>query len=109
MESDKFTAVFGKEFAMACIVLFLFGILYNLVVEYFQRRTQRYTAELVVIGVLATLAAAGFVIGWLNALKVISLFVASGAPMIVGSWLRTARDEEHSRKLMKDKLDGKES
>lgn len=108
MESDSLLDVFGKEFAMAFFGLLLFGILYNLLVEYFQKRTQRYTAELVVIGVLVTLGVAGFEIGWINALKVLALFAASGSPMILGSWLRTAKDEEHSRKIMKDQLDGKD-
>lgn len=106
MQIDKFSAVFGKEFVMIFIVLVLFGILYNLMVEYFQKRTLSYTAELVVIGVLVTLVAAGFEIGWLPALKVLVLFAASGSPMIVGSWIRNARDAEHSRQIMKDKLDG---
>lgn len=109
MESVNFSTVFSKEFVVAFLVLVLFGVFYNQVVEKFQKRTQRYTAELVVIGVLVTLVASAFVIGWLPVLVVSAFFIASGSPMIIGSWIRTARDEDHTRQLMKDKLDGKKS
>lgn len=89
----------GKELAVACLGLLLFGVLYNLVVEYFQRRTQRYTAELVVIGVMVIVGVSGFIIGWDRVLVVLILFVAGGAPMVLGSWIRTAKDEEAARKV----------
>ncbi len=92
----------GKELAMACLCLLLFGVAYNLVVEYFQKRTQRYTAELVVIGVLVTLAVSGFIIGWNSVLVILTLFTASGLPMVVGSWIRTAKDEEAAKKITQD-------
>lgn len=89
----------GKEVAGAFLGLFLFGLLYNLLVEKFQKRTQRYTAELVVGGVLITVLASGFIIGWNNAAIVLGLFVASGLPMIVGSWVRSARDDEEAKRI----------
>lgn len=89
----------SRELATVFLFLLLFGVGYNLLVEYFQKRTQRYTAELVVVGVLVTVLASGFLIGWGSALIVLILFVASGIPMIVGSWIRVARDEEEARRV----------
>lgn len=88
----------------ALIFLLVFGMVYNQLVEKFQKRTQRYTAELVVGGVLITLVTSGFFIGWNNAGKVLLLFVASGLPMIVGSWIRAARDDEEAKRVMKGQL-----
>lgn len=92
----------GGQLALAVLLLLLFGVSYNLVVERFQKRTQRYTAELVVFGVIVTLVASGFIIGWEHALIVMILFAASGIPMIVGSWIRTARDEEEAKRIAKE-------
>lgn len=89
---------------VAFIFLFVFGIGYNQLVERFQKRTQRYTAELVVGGVLITLLVSGFFIGWGNMAKVLVLFVASGLPMIIGSWIRAARDDEEAKRVMKGQL-----
>jgi NhaP-type Na+/H+ or K+/H+ antiporter len=94
----------GRELAMAFLGLLLFGVSYNLLVEYFQKRTQRYTAELVVGGVIITVLVSGFLIGWDKALIVLVCFVASGLPMIVGSWFRTARDEEAAKKIAQESL-----
>ena len=74
---------------------------YNHLVERFQKRTQRYTAELVVGGVLVTVLVSGFFIGWTNAVKVLLLFGASGFFMIIGSWLRAARDDEQAKEITK--------
>ncbi len=94
----------GKEMAMAFLFLLLFGVGYNLLVEYFQRRTQHFTAEFVVVGVVVTVLVSGFMIGWINAAIVLGLFVASGVPMIFGSWIRTARDEEDAKRIAQDSL-----
>jgi uncharacterized membrane protein len=94
----------SKELAVTFLLLLLFGVGYNLVVEHFQKRTQRYTAELVVGGVLVTVLASGFLIGWGDAVVVLCLFVASGSPMVIGSWLRTARDEEAAKKIHHENL-----
>jgi hypothetical protein len=90
--------------AVAFIFLLVFGIVYNQLVERFQKRTQKYTAELVVGGVLITVLVSGLFIGWGNMAKVLALFVASGLPMIVGSWIRSARDDEEARHVMKGQL-----
>lgn len=92
------------ELALIFLLLLLFGVSYNLLVEYYQKRTQRYTAEFVVGGVLVTVLASGFVIGWGHAVTVLILFVASGLPMIVGSWIRAARDEEEAKKIHHESL-----
>ena len=92
----------GKEMAMAFLFLLLFGVSFNLIVEYFQKRTQRYTAEFVVCGVLVTVLVSGFIVGWNDAVTVLILFVASGSPMVIGSWIRTARDEETAKKIQQN-------
>ena len=94
----------SKELAIAFVALVLFGLGYNLIVERFQRRTQRFTAEFVVGGVLVTVTTSGFFIGWDNVLIVIILFVGSGLPMIIGSWVRSARDDEQAKQIAKDSL-----
>lgn len=85
--------------AMVFLGLLLFGVSYNLLVDYFQKRTQHYTAEFVVGGVFVTVLASAFVIGWDNAQKVLIFFVASGTPMVFGSWIRHARDEAESKRI----------
>ena len=77
--------------------LLIFGILYNVLVLKFQKWTDRYTAELVVIGVLVTVVASGFVIGWGDAFLMVIFFAASGAPMLIGFWIRIAKDEADAR------------
>jgi len=94
----------SEEMAMAFLFLLLFGVSYNLMVEKWQKRTQRYTAELVVGGVLITVLVSGFLIGLESMLTVLVLFVASGTPMVVGAWLRTARDEEHAKHVAEESL-----
>lgn len=88
--------------AIAFIVLLAFGFGYNALVERFQKRTQHYTAEFVVGGVLITILVSGFFIGWDNTIKVLILFVASGLPMMIGSWIRAARDEQEAKKIQKE-------
>lgn len=91
---------FGIKLAFVLIGLAVFGTIYNLVVEHLTKKTTHYTAELVVIGTLVTLTGAALLIGIQNALIVLALFAASGAPMVIGSWLRTAHDQEAARREM---------
>ena len=98
MEPNGMT--FGVELAFGCIGLLVFGIGFNWLVEHMQKRTTHYTAELVVVGVLVTVAVAAVLIGIQNALIVLALFAASGAPMVIGSWVRTARDQEQAKREM---------
>lgn len=80
--------------------LALFGLIYNALVEDFERRgwAMGYTAFLVVLGTLFTLAGAGLLIGWRNAAKVLACFGASGFPMIVGSVGRYVREREQDQR-----------
>ena len=102
MESNGIANSTGLGIAFIALLVFGFG--YNLIVERFQKRTQRFTAELVVGGVLVTVLVSGFFIGWMNAAVVLILFVASGLPMIVGSWIRSARDDEEAKRIAQDSL-----
>ncbi len=94
----------SKELVIAFIALLAFGFVYNKLVEHFQKRTLRYTAELVAGGVLVTLIASGFFIGWNNMLIVLVFFAASGLPMMIGSWNRSAHDDEEAKKVTQDQL-----
>lgn len=96
--------IFGKELVMVSIFLLVFGILYNIGIEKFPWLAQRRSAEQVVIGVGVTVIASGFVIGWLNMAAMLILFVASGAPMVIGSWIRAAYDDEEAKKIAKEVL-----
>ena len=89
---------------IAFIALLAFGIAYNMIVERFQKRTQRFTAELVVGGVLVTVLVSGLFIGFTNMAIVLIFFMASGLPMIVGSWIRSARDDEEAKRIAQDSL-----
>lgn len=102
---DDFGRLFGKELAMAFGGLFMFGILFAWLVNYIQKRTKHYTAELVVIGSLVTVLVSGFIIGWAKMAVVLILFAASGSPMIVGSWITNALDEQHAKRIMMEKMD----
>ncbi len=94
----------GTGLGIAFIALLAFGFAYNLIVERFQKRTQRFTAEMVVGGVLVTVLVSGLFIGFTNMAIVLILFVASGLPMIIGSWIRSARDDEEAKRIMKGQL-----
>ncbi len=85
---------------IAFIGLLVFGILYNQLVERFQKRTQKYTAEFVVGGVLITVLVSGLFIGSGHMTIILILFMASGLPMIVGAWIRSARDEEEAKRVL---------
>lgn len=94
----------STELGIAFIILLIFGIGYNILVERFQKRSQRYTAELVAGGVIVTVTTSGFFIGWNAAGVVLLLFVASGLPMIIGSWLRSVRDDEEAKKIQRESM-----
>lgn len=89
---------------IAWFALLAFGFGYNYVVDRFQRRTQRFTAEFVVGGVILTVAVSGLFIGWENAVLVILMFIASGAPMLLGSWKRAADDDEEAKRIVQDSV-----
>jgi len=102
MESNG--TLFGAKLAAAYLALTLFGVLYNWGIERWPWLASRRSAEQVAIGTLVTLITSGFMIGWMNMLAVLILFCGSGMPMIIGSWIRAARDDEQAHKIAKDIL-----
>lgn len=88
LDSNMILAVFG--------MLFLFGILYNQLVAWLERKGyhEGYVAFLVAGGVLVTLAGVSL-ISWQASLLVLGAFCASGLPMILGSVYRHVRRREH--------------
>lgn len=89
---------FGKELVIAFMALFLFGIIYNHGIQKFPWLASRRSAEQVVAGVLITLLVSGIVIGWLNVVALLILFAGSGLPMLIGSWVRAAMDDEQAKR-----------
>jgi len=94
----------GTGLGIGFVFMLIFGILYNILVERFQKRSQRYTAELVAGGVIVTVATSGIFIGASNMITVLVLFVGSGLPMMVGSWIRSMRDDEQAKEVAKESL-----
>jgi len=103
---DNFEALFGWKLAVAAVGLLIFGYLYNQMVEKLQSKTNSYTAELVVLGVLVTVLAAGFALGLdlITIAAILFLFVCSGGPMVVGSIIRNMHDQVQARKEAKEHL-----
>lgn len=73
--------------------LFAFGTVYNWIVDRLEENgwDEGYTSDLVIGGVLVTVAGTVPVIGWQRAAAVLGAFVASGLPMTVGSKYRYRR------------------
>jgi hypothetical protein len=97
-------AEISKDLALAVIALTLFGALYNVAIERVPWLAQRRSAEQVIFGVLVTVLTSGFVIGWDHIIPLLILFAASGLPMLIGSWVRAARDDEEARRIAKEAL-----
>ena len=87
------------EMVIVFVFLFTLSVFYNYLYERFQKRTSHYTAEFVVGGVIYTLLAAGHFVGWENVLRILFFFAGAGLPMIIGSWLRAARDDEQAKQI----------
>jgi cyanate permease len=87
LNSSTILAVFG--------MLVLFGILYNLLVGWLERKGyhEGYVAFLVAFGVLITLCGVSL-ISWQASMLVLIGFIASGLPMILGSVYRHVRRRE---------------
>ena len=79
-------------------LLFVFGFLYNLAVDWFERRgyDEGYTSILVVFGVLVTLAGVA-VIDSNAATLCLAAFCASGSWMVIGGWWRHVRIRENGQ------------
>lgn len=84
------------------MTLFLFGIAFNALVGYAERRSymRGYVAFFVVLGVLVTLGGAAL-IDWRGALIVLATFIASGTPMLFGSIHRHMVDREAELDMMR--------
>lgn len=82
--------------------LIIFGIFFDRIVGRIEDDDpdHGYTAIWVVIGVLVTVAASAFLVGWWNALLVLLAFAASGAPMILGSIRRHLRNRRRDRRAI---------
>lgn len=94
----------GGQLVITSISLLLFGVLYNYGIERFPWLAQRRSAEQVVGGVIVTLLAAGFVVGWMNTIILFILFSGSGLPMLIGSWVRAAQDDEQAKNIAREHL-----
>jgi hypothetical protein len=93
---NEFGNYFGVDLgvvAVTAVTLLAFGAAYNWLVGQLTRRghTDGYTWLLVVVGVLVTIVAAGFTIGWAAVILLGIYFVASGLPMAAGDiWRHVA-------------------
>ena len=94
----------GGQLVITFIALALFGTLYNFGIEKFPWLASRRSAEQVVIGVGVTVLASGFIIGWMGVIVLFILFTASGLPMLIGSWVRAAHDDNEAKEITKASL-----
>jgi hypothetical protein len=90
--------------AIAIIALFLFGVLYNQGIEKWPWLAQRRPAEQVIGGVLITVLVSGLIIGVEDMLIIMLLFAASGFPMLIGSWVRAAKDDAEAKRIAHEVL-----
>lgn len=100
----------GYLTALVLVVLLVFGVLYNALVEWLEvtEHGRGYTAFMVVGGVLATLLGFGVVEGWPAAMRAGLCFAASGLPMVIGSMMRSSKerkaDEERAKGIAREML-----
>jgi len=87
---------------LIAVSLFSFGVAFNQMVTWleFQDWEEGATALLVVFGVGYTIFAISILIGNFDVL--LWCFAASGAPMVMGSWIRYARQRAQERKDARD-------
>jgi len=85
--------------------LVLFGIGYNALVAWMERRgyTEGYLAFVVALGVIITLAGVA-VFSIHAALLALGAFIASGLPMIVGSIARYIRRRDETKQAIKEEI-----
>lgn len=87
--------------------LFFFGLAYNALVQVLGDRKDGYTAFLVVAGVLVTLCGLALV-SWEYALLALSLFAASGAPMILGDIYRSIQRRDKALEALRGGRTGRD-
>lgn len=97
-------AVFG--------VLFVFGYLYDRLVEWLERNgyDEGYTAMLVVVGTGVTLVGVA-IVDWQAAFLALGGFACSGFWMVMGSWWRHVRRRKRSQDEQRGswvKIEGKD-
>lgn len=80
----------GRLIGVVLVSLLLFGVLYNRLMDWLDRRKDGYTSLLVAGGVLVSLAGVA-VISWQAAGLSLLAFAASGLPMIIGEAVRYVR------------------
>ena len=87
--------------------LFVFGFVYNLAVEFLERKgyDEGYTAILVVTGTLVTLAGVA-IVHWGAALLTLGAFAASGFWMVLGSWWRHVRARRNGQDAQREEVCG---
>ena len=87
---------------LIAVSLLSFGVAFNQMVTWleFQDWEEGATALLVVFGVGYTIFAISILIGNFDVL--LWCFAASGAPMVMGSWIRYARQRAQERKDARD-------
>lgn len=81
----------GRVIGLTALSLFLFGILYNFIVDWLGPRKTGYTSLWVVGGSPVTLAGVA-IISWQAAAVSVGAFAASGLPMVIGEIWRSIQD-----------------
>jgi predicted permease len=98
-----------EKLLLLCIILALFGLLYNQAVPAITRRKPGMTSLAVAGGVSVNIVTFGFFAGWDHALVLLLFFATSGAPMILGNIWREAdpavRAVEQARTDTIEKID----
>jgi predicted tellurium resistance membrane protein TerC len=86
------------------VALHVFGWAYNALVAWMERegRDRGYTAILVIIGNLVTVAAMAWITGLDMAVLMLAGFAASGLPMTLGSWWRHTQERKRQEQAMRD-------
>ena len=99
---------FGQNLALIYLALVLFGVGYNALVAWMERKklVEGYMSDVVAVGVALTILPFALLPGeyraWQVALMIAGGFVASGLPMMIGSRIRHAiarHDEQQAARL----------
>lgn len=98
----------GQDWGLVLAVLgwlMAFGILYNALVAWADRNgyTEGFLSLIVAFGVTVTLLGAA-ILDWRAALIVFLCFVASGTPMIIGSFWRYIRRREAAKRVLLEEI-----
>jgi hypothetical protein len=81
--------------------LFFFGLAYNALMHYLGERKDGYTALFVVGGVMVTIGGLAL-IDWRCALLTLTLFAASGLPMVIGDVYRAMRKRDRVLEALRE-------